>query len=567
MSSLAKPYSPPEERSGLLRQPQSRPSTAYAITVAFSCAISGFLFGYDIGIIDSVLKMPSFLLFFGTGSFNAETGQITETATQADTDGNIVSSFLIGCVFGSMASSVLQDRFSRRRSILLGALIFIAGGILQAISTNVVYLCIARSISGVSIGILSSVTPVYLAEVAPAEERGRLVSIQQLMITIGILAASLVNATLYSVYRNDNQWRVALGIQALPAFFLVIAVYFLPFSPRWLMMQGRDKDALAVLSRLRGAPPDDKAVVEELQLMRDDVIAEGVGPGDKGSSWKEVLFGPQSAQVHMSIILQFFQQTTGINFILYFAADLFARIGINRDLAATGLVIGNAALLIVGTLPAIWAVERLGRRWLLITGALTMAAAHIAVTSSLASESSVGAYFAIAFVFVFTFGFSATWGPIVWVVQSETMPLRVRAKGGALATTSNWVMNAIIGKACPLIVDRIEEYIYLMFAVLCLLGGLYTYVCVPETKGVALEDVAELFHSKNKAYFTMNGLSNGVGGSSSREGGSIIREGGMTGSEMTSRKDRVDAASKSKTYATEAIDVVSPLQTHRLGET
>ena len=539
-----------EERHGLLRPP--RPSTAYAITVAFSCAISGFLFGYDIGIIDSVLKMPSFLLYFGTGVFNTDTGSITETSSQADTDGNIVSSFLIGCVFGSMASSVLQDRFSRRRSILLGALIFILGGILQAMSINVVYLCLARAISGVSIGILSSVTPVYLAEVAPAEERGRLVSIQQLMITIGILAASLVNATLYSVYKNESQWRVALGIQALPAFFLVIAVYFLPYSPRWLMMKGREKEALTVLSRLRGAPLDDKAVVDELQLIRDDVIAEGVGVGDKGSSWKEVLFGPQSAQVHMSIILQFFQQTTGINFILYFAADLFARIGINRDLAATGLVIGNAALLIIGTLPAIWAVEKLGRRWLLITGALTMAAAHIAVTSSLASESSIGAYFAISFVFVFTFAFSATWGPIVWVVQSETMPLRVRAKGGALATTSNWVMNAIIGKTCPLIVDKIEEYIYLMFAILCFLGGLYTYLCVPETKGVALEDVAALFKNKNTSVRTISGIStNASSGLNSSNSSSEM---------TTTRKDRVDVASKSRSYATESIDVLSPLQ-------
>jgi len=539
-----------EERHGLLRPP--RPSTAYAITVAFSCAISGFLFGYDIGIIDSVLKMPSFLLYFGTGVFNTDTGSITETSSQADTDGNIVSSFLIGCVFGSMASSVLQDRFSRRRSILLGALIFILGGILQAMSINVVYLCLARAISGVSIGILSSVTPVYLAEVAPAEERGRLVSIQQLMITIGILAASLVNATLYSVYKNESQWRVALGIQALPAFFLVIAVYFLPYSPRWLMMKGREKEALTVLSRLRGAPLDDKAVVDELQLIRDDVIAEGVGVGDKGSSWKEVLFGPQSAQVHMSIILQFFQQTTGINFILYFAADLFARIGINRDLAATGLVIGNAALLIIGTLPAIWAVEKLGRRWLLITGALTMAAAHIAVTSSLASESSIGAYFAISFVFVFTFAFSATWGPIVWVVQSETMPLRVRAKGGALATTSNWVMNAIIGKTSPLIVDKIEEYIYLMFAILCFLGGLYTYLCVPETKGVALEDVAALFKNKTTSVRTISGIStNASSGLNSSNSSSEM---------TTTRKDRVDVASKSRSYATESIEVLSPLQ-------
>jgi hypothetical protein len=195
-----------------------------------------------------------------------------------------------------------------------------------------------------------------------------------------------------------------------------------------------------------------------------------------------------------------------------------------------------------------------------------MATAHIAVTSSLASESSVGAYFAIAFVFVFTFAFSATWGPIVWVVQSETMPLRVRAKGGALATTSNWVMNAIIGKACPLIVDRIEEYIYLMFAVLCLLGGLYTFICVPETKGVALEDVAEVFKTKNKAssLYTKNGVSNGAsGGGTGSAGGSGL---GITGSEMTTRKERVDAASKSKTYATESIDVVSPLQSHRLVE-
>ena len=481
-------------------------STRYVYGVSFACAISGLLFGYDIGIIDSVLKMPAFMTFFESGVLDATTGAVTETEAQATIDGDIVSSFLIGCVLGSALSSVMADSIGRRISILVGALVFALGGIAQAIAADVVTLCVARGLSGVAIGILSSITPIYIAEVAPPALRGRMVSVQQLMITIGILLASLVNALMFVVVDGDPQWRGALGAQSVPALFLIVALVFLPYSPRWLMSRGREREAAAVLVLLRGAASDSQVVADEMSAMRADVEAEGLGPSGKGQGmpWSDLFYDPMvRARLSVAVVLQFFQQLTGINFILYFAADLFQRAGIERTQAATTLVIANASLLIIGTLPGLWLVEVRGRRWLLLWGAAAMCACHALValflslmTTAPAESVAPLSYVAIAFIFLFTLAFSAAWGPVVWVVQSEVLPLRARAKGGAVATMTNWLFNALVGKLCPLIVKAINQYIYVIFALTCMCGGLYVYFCVPETMGLALEEIDALFERR-----------------------------------------------------------------------
>jgi sugar porter (SP) family MFS transporter len=483
----------------------SSSSTSYVYGVSFACAISGLLFGYDIGVIDSVLKMPAFMTFFESGVLDVTTGAVTETEAQATIDGDIVSSFLIGCVLGSALSSVMADSIGRRISILVGALVFALGGVAQAIAADVVTLCVARGLSGVAIGILSSITPIYIAEVAPPALRGRMVSVQQLMITIGILLASLVNALMFVVVDGDPQWRGALGAQSVPALFLIVALVFLPYSPRWLMSRGREREAAAVLVLLRGAASDSQVVAEEMSAMRADVEAEGLGPSGKGGMpWSDLLYDPMvRARLSVAVVLQFFQQLTGINFILYFAADLFQRAGIERTQAATTLVIANASLLIIGTLPGLYFVEVRGRRWLLLWGAAGMCTCHALValflslmTTAPAESVALLSYVAIAFIFLFTLAFSAAWGPVVWVVQSEVLPLRARAKGGAVATMTNWLFNALVGKLCPLIVKAINQYIYVIFALTCMLGGIYVYFCVPETMGLALEDIDALFERR-----------------------------------------------------------------------
>lgn len=475
------------------------PSSAYAYFVSFASAISGFLFGYDIGIIDTVLKMPSFQTFFGTATLDATTGVMVENANQADTDGNIVSSFLAGCMVGAMLCSLLADSIGRKRSILVGAALFSVGGILQAVATSLPFLYSARALSGISIGLLSSVTPLYLSEIAPASQRGRMVTVQQLMITVGILVASCVNAGMYLLSTGDEQWRGALGAQTVPGIVLLMIIGWLPFSPRWLLSNGREAEAVKMISRLRACGMDSDTVRNEVEEIKSALAEEGAAGS---STWIELTRGSTRKRVLIACILQFFQQWTGINFILYFAADLFARIGVDKDNSATTLVIINAALLIIGTLPGLYAIEVAGRRKLLVWGGIAMAVCHLAVCSfiSAAGDEQVPAlaWAAVVAMFSFTFAFSATWGPVVWVVQSEILPLRARARGTAVATLVNWSMNTVIGKVTPLMANAIEQYTYAVFATMCVLMVAYVYLCVPETMGLSLEAMDTLFSGGKK---------------------------------------------------------------------
>jgi SP family sugar:H+ symporter-like MFS transporter len=512
--SSGKPQPPPPLADGasspLSPSTPPPPTSRYAYLVSFLGAISGLLFGFEIGLADTVLKMPSFVTYFGTGEVDPLSGEVRATSVQADIDGNIVASFLVGCVFGAVLSSLLTDRIGRKRTIVVGALVFTLGGIAQALAVGTTTLYLARALSGISIGLLSSATPLYLSEIAPTAERGRIISIQQLMITIGILLASIMNSLLFLLVDagSDAQWRGALGAQAVPGTILLALVGYLPFSPRWLMSRGRTEEAIVVISRLRGAPRPGlpggglenahvKAEVEEIAANVEEERAAG------SATWRDVV---GLRQTWVAIGLQTGQQWSGINFLLYFAADLFGRIGLDKGDSATTLVIVNAVILIVGTLPGMWGVEVLGRRKLLLWGGLGMAAAHgaicvcITVSSSTSGDAAVAwAWAAVGCMFSFTFIFSATWGPVVWVVQNEILPLRARSKGVALATLANWAHNAVIGKATPLIVSEIEGFTYAMFAALCLVATAYTYVRVPETKGVPLERMEEVFRRHTRA--------------------------------------------------------------------
>lgn len=484
----------------------AQPPSWYAYFVTFAAAVSGFLFGYDIGIIDTVLKMPSFQLYFGTAVIDpSNPNEVIDTDIQSSVDGNVVSSFLAGCMGGSLVLSLLADSIGRKRSILVGAALFTTGGTLQAIATSLPFLYVARAVSGVSIGLLSSVTPLYLSEIAPAHGRGRMVAIQQLMITVGILVASVVNAVMYLIVSGEDQWRGALGAQSLPGGLLLLIVGWLPFSPRWLMSKGRVDDAVAVIAKLRGLDANHASVQAEVSEIQEEIDSEAAAGQ---STWIELVRGTLRKRVLIACTLQFFQQWSGINFLLYFAADLFSRIGIAKEHSATTLVIVNAALLILGTLPGLWAVEVKGRRKLLLWGGVGMCLCHFLVCAfiSISSLESSLSWAAVVAMFSFTFVFSATWGPVVWVVQSEILPLRARARGTAAATLTNWAMNAIIGKTTPLIADEIEQYTYAMFGCFCLIMTAYVYVSVPETMGVSLESMDLLFEKGAPAAWTTGGF-------------------------------------------------------------
>jgi sugar porter (SP) family MFS transporter len=502
---------------GATRCPCCRPS----FCVSLVAALGGVCFGVEIGIIDSILAMRTFALYFHTLEVVGEGDDTQATGSAASVDGNIVALFLVGCCLGSALASYAADAWGRKACLVAGSILFTLGGATQAAAAGLPTLYTGRLLAGSGIGLLSMIAPLFIAESASKEGRGALISLQQLLITVGIFAASCSNAALYAygAALRDAQWRAALAVQCIPGLALLGAVASIPPSPRWLVLVGRLQEAHEVVALLRERAVDDPAVTSEVESIQDELASScssgsSGGSGSKAaystslSAWAlrfRALFSRGHRKRTLAVCaLQFFQQWSGINAVLYFAAALFLRAGVSKDTAATTLVVCNSALLVIGTIPGMLAVDResIGRRRLLLGGSAAMAAAHCAiallVSSAEAAEAGTArgdalSYAAVGSLMAFTFFFSATWGPVAWVVSSEVFDLEVRAQGVALGTLVNWASNAVIGKVTPLLVEALGGSAFFIFFAACAASGVFVQLCLPETTGVALEDMGALF--------------------------------------------------------------------------
>ncbi|KAI9138396.1 general substrate transporter [Paraphysoderma sedebokerense] len=500
--------------------------TLYTWFVSFTAAVGGLLFGYEIGIINSVLAIDSFQVKFGLNEWapNREelfekkadlSVKIANKAQRADIEGNIVSAFTFGCIIGALLIAFGADVLGRRRSIWLGSLLFVLGGLVQAVAETVGVMVAGRGIGGVGIGILSHSVPLFIAEVAPTNIRGTLTSIQQLMITIGIAIASIANAIIITAFSsfaqktNDFMWRLALGIQCAPGIMLLGALFFIPESPRWLIMKGREDEGLTALSRLRSASPKAPEVQEEFHEFKQSIEAErSVGE----ANWSELLRPGIRNRVVIGLIIQCFQQWTGINAVMYYSSALYIGMGIPKATASTVNVVIQSLVNVFGTLPGMYLVERAGRKKLLVWGGLAMSATMWGLVIFVnALETAVGkdpseltiddprppvaatyGTIAVVLVYAYVLSFASTWGPVAWVYQSEIFPARVRGKGTGLATSSNWINNFILSKVWPYIqLWRGNQYIVPGCTGIAMAA--YCQFFVPETKGRSLEDMDAIF--------------------------------------------------------------------------
>ncbi|KAJ3307361.1 hypothetical protein HDV03_000009 [Kappamyces sp. JEL0829] len=467
--------------------------------------MGGLLFGYEIGVVGQVLGMPSFQLFFNMAidspdatdaSFKFAEGPNSVAMNQLTT-----FVFLAGCALGAAFSTVICDMFGRKKPIALGGVFFLAGAVFQTIAGNEGVFFIGRALSGIAIGVMSMCVPLFISETAPTEIRGRMTTVYQLMITIGIVIASVTNAIIIQTvqvkdFRDNLTWRLAISMQAVPAFILVLLCLVIPESPRWLADKDRNDEALAVIAKLRSSPLSEAKVQEEYKDIVDGVAFERtVGSG----SWSEIFSPGILNRVVIACILQLFQQWTGINVIMYYGNDLYKAMGFSAFAASIPLPIIYNCVNMLMTFPGMYLIERMGRKKLLTYGAFLMAVSHILVCVWLNLGNSTGnsAFYFLAYINVLTFdmGFASTWGPVVWSYQSEIFPLRVRAKGTGLATMSNWVNNAVISYVAPLISKALERNLYIVFASTCVAMGVYAYFFVPETMGKSLEEMDDIFGS------------------------------------------------------------------------
>jgi sugar porter (SP) family MFS transporter len=509
---------------------------SFQLLVAVTASCGGLLFGYEVGVMNVVLVMDAFRIFFGLctwdGSKLNENGKniedkdvtdkvpyyrnLIETEQKSFVEGFITSSFVLGALCGALLASYLGEKYGRQRTIMIGACIFAIGGILQGSSLRYyIMIAIGRLITGLSVGCNSVLCPTYISEVAPAKIRGTLASCYQLMITLGIVIAAVINAIVWyytnikpsdlNEARKNNdaelanfEWRFALCLQAIPGIALTILMCFLPKSPRWLCSKDRDEEAVEILAKLNATTVSDSLVQEELKAIQEDVAATRAA----GTSSISELFSPLiRRRTFVVFFIQLFQQWTGVNVIMYYQSQIYNEIGFSKLLSTIVLPVVNNLVNFISTFPGMWGIERFGRKTLLICGALMMMCFHLLtwIFSTQTEKGMLWQYLAVCSIFLYVFAFASTWGPTPWVYQSEIFPLRVRVKGSAVGTMSNFFNNWIIAFVGPWLMKVWGTMTFLLFACCCLLAFLFaSYFCV-ESKGLNLEEVDAMMSKASKA--------------------------------------------------------------------
>jgi SP family galactose:H+ symporter-like MFS transporter len=390
----------------------------------------------------------------------------------------IVSSMMLGAALGAAGAGWMSATLGRKRSLSLGAVLFVAGSLLCAFAWSPDTLIMARVVLGLAIGIASFTAPLYLAEVAPEYIRGAMVSLYQLMITIGILVAFLSD----TAFSYSGNWRWMLGVIALPGVLFLLGVSLLPDSPRWLMMRGRKEEAREVLLRLRGDP----AIVSREAAD----IEEQLKTPQRG--WHLFLENSNFRRsVGLGVLLQLVQQFTGINVVMYYAPRIFQSMG--YDVAAQMWFTAAVGLTnVLATFIAIGLVDRWGRKPILYTGFTVMAIGLgvVGTVMHLGIATEGQQLLAVAMLLMFIVGFAMSAGPLVWTLCSEVQPLKGRDFGIGASTLTNWTANTIVGATFLTLLNTFgRAETFWLYAALNVLFLLFTYALVPETKGVTLEHI------------------------------------------------------------------------------
>lgn len=464
---------------------------ATVYVAAITAALAGLLFGLDIGVISGALQDI-------TRHFQLSTAESEW----------VVSSILAGAVVGTLLSGFISVRYGRKNALMVSAVVFMLGALGSATASSVEVLITVRFFLGIGIGIASFTAPLYLSEMAPQRIRGALISMYQLMITIGIVLAFISDTTL----SEGGHWRWMLGVLAIPAGMMLLGVISLPKSPRWLAMQGRNDESRQVLMRLRSS---EQEVNEELRSI-DASLKVKKGSFDllKNRNFRRVLA--------LGIGLQVMQQLTGINIMMYYAPQILKATGFasTQDQMYGTILIGVVNVL--ATFIAIGFVDRFGRRPILLIGFIVMGISLAAVGTFMYLSSGVATghgamqvyhwvvhlgqlvepagttdvatlhILTVAFLLLFIVGFAMSAGPIVWVLCSEIYPLAGRDLGITFSTTTNWVVNMLVGATfLTLLKDFGHAQTFWLFGAFNIIFIYVTLRYVPETKGVSLERIEE----------------------------------------------------------------------------
>ncbi|KAI4741599.1 putative MFS monosaccharide transporter [Aureobasidium sp. EXF-12298] len=479
--------------------------------IAFFASLGGFVYGYNQGMFAQVLTMSSFIK--ATHGYAEGTGLA---------QGLLTSILELGAWVGTLINGYLADAVGRRWCAMIACVVFIVGVIVQACTVNKDYVLGGRFVTGLGVGSLSMVVPLYNAELSPPEIRGSLVAVQQLAITFGIMISFWIGyGTNFIGGTGDTQskaaWLVPICIQVLPAIILGAGMLlFMPESPRHLMNKDQEEEALTTLARLRNKSTEDMGVrVEylEIKALRDFEVetARKKYPQYQDGSFKSnfligfydyasLITNPSLRRRTMAACLTMtFQQWNGINAINYYAPFIFRGFGFDGNtlaLLATGVV---GVIEFLFTIPALLYVDKFGRKSILLAGAIGMATCHFIVAGLIGSYESdwtqhvAAGWVCIALVWIFIANFAYSWGPVSWIVVSEVFPLSMRAKGVSLGGSANWLNNFAVGISTSPFINTSQFGAFIFFGCVTVVAALWVYFLLPETKGLTLEEMDELF--------------------------------------------------------------------------
>ncbi|TQJ31622.1 sugar porter family MFS transporter [Microbacterium sp. SLBN-146] len=458
-----------------------------ALGLSVAAAVGGFLFGFDSSVINGAVDSID---------QNFELGSVLT--------GFVVAVALLGCAVGAILAGNLSDRWGRLRVMMLGGALFLVSSIGAGLTFSVPDLILWRVLGGLGIGIASVVAPAYIAEIAPKQVRGALASLQQLAITLGIFAALLSDAVLAwgaggasePLWFGLEAWRWMFLVGVIPAAVYGILAFTLPESPRYLIAKGRDDEARKIYAQL--VPPVDleKHINELSTAILEDRKNAGV-------SLRGPALGLQPI-VWAGIILSVFQQFVGINVIFYYSTSLWQSVGFPES-ASLGISVVTSVTNVLVTLVAIFLVDRVGRKPILLTGSIimtislaTMAVCFLFAEGAGQDVSLPAPWGPIALVAanLFVIGFGASWGPLVWVLLGEIFPSRIRAKALGVAAGAQWIANFLITVSFPAMSAWSLPLTYGMYAAFAALSFVYVAWKIPETKGMDIEQTETLFVQK-----------------------------------------------------------------------
>ena len=433
----------------------------YIYTITFIAALGGFLFGFDTAVIS------------GANPFIQKYFNLDELAL-----GWAVSSVIVGCIIGAFSAGFVSDLLRRKKVLIVTAVLFTLSAFGTALATDFTFFVLARILGGIGVGAASALSPTYIAEISPADRRGRLVSINQLTIVIGILVVYFTNYAFASAL-GDDSWRYMLGSEAIPALMFFGLLFIIPESPRWLFKNHQEAKAREVLRKLEG----EDHIAEELSEIEESLKGE-----QEKVAFADLFKGKMTKVTIIGIILAMLQQLVGINAIIYYAPTIFesAGAGLESALAQT-VAIGGVNLLF--TFVAINLVDRIGRKPLLLAGSVGMTLSLAFLSFSFLSDGGAG-YGVLFSILGYIASFAATHAAVMWVMISEIFPNKYRGSAMSVALFMHWSSTYLVTQTFPwMLANKGGAFSFGIFAVIAALSFVFVWFFVPETKGKSLEQI------------------------------------------------------------------------------